>query len=94
MIAKVDLASIIHFARVWMTKGKFVIFMGFHQNSEMQKKRIKKILLLNGIEVDGEGAISFHGPGSMVNAKALYLMRHGETEATRSHCFMSNNSPN
>lgn len=66
----------------------------YHMNTVEQQFYIRSLLAANGLDVDDLGQLHYGVKGMDINASALYLMRHGETEATQNRVFMSNDSAN
>lgn len=66
----------------------------YHSDNFIKKQYIKIKLKKNGLEVNKDGIISYNTKKLTLNAKAIYLLRHAETQATQNHEFMSDVSKN
>ena len=65
-------------------------------NYDVKKKEIIEKLSKVGIMVNGDGTIIYDNSmqGMIIKTKKLMLLRHGKTEGTEKHIFMSDDSPN
>lgn len=69
--------------------------LSIHTNTIEEKNVIRSELQGKGIKVSACGQISYCNTSRIpLLPDALYLLRHAETDATVSHAFMSDNSPN
>ena len=64
-------------------------------NYDVKKKEIIEKLSKVGIMVNGDGTIIYDNSmqGMIIKTKKLMLLRHGKTEGTEKHIFMSDDSP-
>jgi len=65
-----------------------------HMDNFIKRKYMKIKLKKNGLDVNNNGQITYNEKKLILNANAIYLLRHAETRATQNHEFMSDVSEN